>query len=279
MTFSASVYQNESLPAGANEVHAVVTVVAAGEQARAATAEKAVVLLVDTSGSMGHPASKIRAARQAAATAVDLLPDGTWFAVIAGFHEAACVYPVVGYGEAPRLVRADARTRQEATVLMQYLEPEGGTAISTWLELARRMFQEHPEAIRLAYLLTDGRNESEPHSRLEHVLARCAGVFQCDARGVGVDWEVAELRMITSTLLGEVDIIARPDEMDDDFRAFLEGALGKAVGDVRLRVWTPQGFTLQFLRQVAPSIEDLTAKADPVNPLTSDFPTGAWGGD
>jgi hypothetical protein len=279
MSFSATAYQNEYLPAGATEVHAVITVTAAGEQARAASTEKAVVLLVDTSGSMGHPASKIRAARQAAATAVDLLPDGTWFAVVAGFHEAACVYPVLAAGEAPHLVEADARTRQEAVAEMQYLEPEGGTSVSTWLDMARVMFEQHPDAIRLAYLLTDGRNETEPHSNLERALTRCAGVFQCDARGVGADWEVAELRLITSSLLGEVDIIARPEEMDEDFRAFLDRALGKAVGDVRLRVWTPQGSTLQFLRQVAPAIEDLTDKGEPVNALTSDFPTGAWAGD
>jgi hypothetical protein len=67
--------------------------------------------------------------------------------------------------------------------------------------------------------------------------------------------------------------------MDDDFRAFLERALGKTVGDVRLRIWTPQGSKVRFVRQVAPSIEDFTAKGEPVNPLTNDFPTGAWGGD
>jgi hypothetical protein len=141
------------------------------------------------------------------------------------------------------------------------------------------MFEGQPEAIRLAYLLTDGRNESEKRRDLERVLSQCAGVFQCDARGIGSDWEVAELRLVTSTLLGEVDIIADPDEMDDDFRAFLERALGKTVGDVRLRIWTPQGSKVRFVRQVAPSIEDLTAKAEPVNPLTSEYPTGAWGGD
>jgi hypothetical protein len=128
-------------------------------------------------------------------------------------------------------------------------------------------------------LLTDGRNESEPHENLEAALRRCEGVFQCDARGVGSDWEVAELRLITSALLGEVDIISEPELMDDDFRAFLEGALGKAVADVRLRVWAPQGSNIKFLRQVAPAIDDLTAKAAPVNPLTGDFPTGAWGGE
>ncbi|HVL28765.1 MAG TPA: VWA domain-containing protein [Acidimicrobiales bacterium] len=275
MTFSATAYQNEYLPAGTGEVHGIVTVAAEGEQARGTADHKAVVLIVDTSGSMGNPSTKIRAARQAAAAAINELPDGTWFAVISGSHAAMCAYPRGG----ARLVQADERTRSEAAEQMRRLQAEGGTAISTWLELARGMFEAHPEAIRLAYLLTDGRNESEPRRDLERALQRCAGVFQCDARGVGSDWDVAELRLVTSSLLGEVDIIADPDEMDDDFRAFLGRALGKAVGDVRLRIWAPQGSTVRFVRQVAPSIEDLTDKVEPVNALTGDYPTGAWGGD
>ena len=283
MNFSASTYQNEFLPADATEVHAVVTVTSSGGDGTAAPAavpDKAVVLIVDTSGSMGQPNTKIRAARHALAASLEELPDGTWFAVISGSHEAMCVYPpTYATGEPPSLARADASTRAEAVEIAKQLRPEGGTAISTWLDMARDVFAGHPEAIKLAYLLTDGRNESEPHENLEAALRRCEGVFQCDARGVGSDWEVAELRLITSALLGEVDIIAEPDQMDDDFRAFLEGALGKAVADVRLRVWAPQGSTIKFLRQVSPNIDDLTAKATPVNPLTGDFPTGAWGGE
>ena len=283
MNFSASTYQNEYLPADATEVHAVVTVTSTnggGGPAPATAPEKAVVLIVDTSGSMGQPSTKIRAARQALAAALDELPDGTWFAVISGSHEAMCMYPpTFATGRPPALARADANTRAEAGEIAKQLQPEGGTAISTWLDMARDVFAGHPNAIKLAYLLTDGRNESEPHENLEAALRRCAEVFQCDARGVGSDWEVAELRLITSALLGEVDIIAEPDQMDDDFRAFLERALGKAVADVRLRVWAPQGSSIKFMRQVAPSIEDLTAKATPVNPLTGDFPTGAWAGN
>ena len=283
MNFSASTYQNEFLPADTTEVHAVVTVTSSGGDgtaAPAATPEKAVVLIVDTSGSMGQPNTKIRAARHALAASLEELPDGTWFAVISGSHEAMCVYPpTFATGEPPSLARADARTRAEAVEIAKQLRPEGGTAISTWLDMARDVFAGHPEAIKLAYLLTDGRNESEPHQNLEAALRRCEGVFQCDARGVGSDWAVAELRLITSALLGEVDIISEPDLMDDDFRAFLERALGKAVADVRLRIWAPQGSNIKFLRQVAPAIDDLTAKAAPVNPLTGDFPTGAWGGE
>lgn len=278
MSFSTSVYQNEYLPAGTSEVHAVVTVATKGGPP-ATTAEKAVVLIVDTSGSMLQPGSKIRAARRAVAAAVEEVPDGTWFGIVSGTHQAWCAYPPQSRWGAPSLTQADERTRSEAVEVARQLRAEGGTAISTWLELARNLFEQHPQAIRLAYLLTDGRNESEPRSHLQAALARCTGVFQCDPRGVGADWDVAELRLITSTLLGEVDIIKSPDEMDDDFRAFLERAIGKTVADVRLRLWTPQGATVRFLRQVAPAIEEITTKASPVNPLTADYPTGAWGGE
>ncbi len=276
MTFSVTTYQNEYLPNGAGEAHAVVTVSAGADQTMASNADKAVVLLVDTSGSMSSPGSKIRAARRATATAVELIPDGTSFAIVAGSNRAWCVYPPHAPGQWPKLARADARTRADASQVAHQLPATGGTAISTWLELARVMFEQLPGAIRLAYLLTDGKNESEPHSNLESVLARCAGVFQCDARGVGADWNVSELRLITSTLLGDVDLISEPDLMDDDFKAFLEGALGKAVADVRLRLWAPQGSKLRYLKQVAPSIEDISPRVTAVNALTGDFPTGAW---
>ena len=272
--FSATVFQNEFLPDGATEVNAVVTVTAAGGDGAAAptSTEKAVLLIVDTSGSMEAPSTKIRAARKAAASACTMLPDGTWFALVAGTDGARCVYPYDG-----PLVRADARTRAEAADVTGQLTGSGGTAISTWLDLARELLAPHDGAIRLAYLLTDGENR-EPAAAFQAAIDRATGVFQCDARGVGADWHVKELRQITSALLGEVDIIKSPDEMEDDFRAFLERAIGKSVADVRLRLWAPKGSTVRFVKQVAPTIEDLTAKAQAVAPLTQEYPTGAWGG-
>jgi hypothetical protein len=271
--FAVTIYENEYLPEAGTEVNAVATVTASGAAAAAAPSEKAVVLIVDTSGSMEAPPSKIRAARKAAATACQLLPDGTLFGLISGADEAHCIYPMNG-----QLGVADDRTRREAAEVASNLRGGGGTAISTWLDLARELFEPHTDAIRLAYLLTDGENrESKP--RFERAIERATGIFQCDARGVGADWHVRELRQITSALLGEVDIIKDPEEMEDDFRAFLDRALGKAVADVRLRVWAPKGSTVRFLRQVAPTIEDLTAKAQPVDALSSEYPTGAWSGD
>ena len=53
--------------------------------------------------------------------------------------------------------------------------------------------------------------------------------------------------------------------------------MGRGVADARLRFWAPQGAEVMFVRQVAPTIEDLTNRATQVSALIRDFPTGSWG--
>lgn len=279
MSFALDLYQNEYLPEGAREMHAVlkVTSSAGGVAATASLnrvekAEKAVVLVVDTSGSMSG--RKIRAAQRAAAAAIGLLPDGTRFGLVAGCQEARCVYPLDGDG----LVRADAVTRAEGADATRRLRVGNGTAMSTWIDRARQLLEPLPDAIRLAYLVTDGQNVGEAPELLDAAVDRAAGVFQCDARGVGDDWDVGELRKLSSALLGEVDIIKGPEDMEADFTAFLDRAAGKTIGDVRLRVWSPVASSLRFLRQIHPSIDDLGG-AVPVDAQTCEYRTGAWAGD
>jgi hypothetical protein len=76
-----------------------------------------------------------------------------------------------------------------------------------------------------------------------------------------------------------VDIIADPADMASDFRSMIETAMGKATRSVSLRVWTPQRAEVAFVRQVAPTIEELSDRAAEVNALTADYPTGAWGSE
>jgi hypothetical protein len=52
--------------------------------------------------------------------------------------------------------------------------------------------------------------------------------------------------------------------------------MGRSTPDVRLRVWTPAGATLAFVKQVAPRIEDLTGKRTDVTARVGEYPTGAW---
>jgi len=58
--FTAEVYQNEYLPAGGQVVDAVITVAADGPAGAAATSTKATqVIMVDCSGSMAYPATRM----------------------------------------------------------------------------------------------------------------------------------------------------------------------------------------------------------------------------
>jgi len=272
--FSISVYQNEYLADGAAEVNAIVTVTSSGTPAGPASARAAQVVMVDCSGSMDYPPTKMSAARQATRAAIDAIRDGVPFAVVAGTHVARMVFPGTEY-----LVPADASSRAAAKAAVDRLTAGGGTAIGQWLALADRLFTGHEDAIRHAILLTDGKDEHETAEDLGAAIARCEGRFTCDCRGVGTDWVVAELRRIANGLLGTVDIVADPRGLAADFAAMIEAAMGKAIADVRLRLWSPQGASVKYVKQVAPTVADITAKRMPTGPLAGDYPTGAWGAE
>lgn len=282
--FSVDVYQNEYLPEGGREVSAIVTVTATGggTLGSAGTAPRvhspgggpsaAVALLVDCSGSMDYPPTKMRNARDATAAAIDTLRDGVRFAVVGGTHVAKEVYPGNG-----RVAVADATTRGQAKHALRKLSAGGGTAIGTWLRLADRLLASADVSIRHAILLTDGRNEHESPEDLKAALDSCAGRFTCDARGVGTDWDVKEVTAIASALLGSADIVADPAGLAADFTGMMEKAMGKEVADVALRVWTPVGTAIKFVKQVAPSVAELTDRRTEAGPRAGDYPTGSWG--
>jgi hypothetical protein len=283
--FTVEVSQNEYLPEGGDDVNAIVTVTSldTGSSATGSSAMGAgtgpgadggfaEIIIIDCSGSMRYPQTKIAEARAATEAAVDVIRDGVAFAVVAGTHEARPVFPHDG-----TLAVADPTTRQYAKQAVSGLAPQGGTAIGQWLRLAYSMFSSHPASLRHAILLTDGRNEHETPEDLGTAISLCEGVFSCDCRGVGTDWEVAELRRISSALLGTVDIVPDPAGLAADFAAMMETAMGKQVADVSLRVWTPQHAAVRFVKQVAPTVEDLTVRRTQSGPQAGDYPTGAWG--
>ncbi|MHB9753736.1 vWA domain-containing protein [Streptomyces sp. BYX5S] len=283
--FSVEVYQNEYLPEGGREVNAIVTVTSTGGgtvggavgaphlySAAGGGPDAAVALMVDCSGSMDYPTTKMRGAREASAAAIDALRDGVHFAVIAGTHVAKEVYPGSG-----RLAVADATTRGQAKHALRKLSAGGGTAIGTWLRLADTLLGSADVTIKHGILLTDGRNEHESPDELRATLDACAGRFTCDARGVGTDWEVKEVTGIASALLGTADIVADPAHLAEDFTQMMETAMGKEVADVSLRLWTPLGSEVAFVKQVAPTMEELTDRRTEAGPRAGDYPTGSWG--
>ncbi len=277
--FSLECFQNEYLAEGAKEVNAVVTVTAAaGEGAAPAVAAKgaaaAEVITIDVSGSMGH-GGKIQAARKATAAAIDAIHDGVRFAVVAGAGNATILYPRPDRSR-DLLAVSSVQTREDAKEAVRTLQAEGGTAIGSWLTCIAGLLRDEP-GIKHAILLTDGRNEGEAPWMYTQAIDSVKGAFQCDCRGVGTDWSVAELRQVAEALLGTVDIVADPSGLAADFEAMMGAAMGKSVADVSLRLWTPQGAAISFLKMVAPEVRDLTGRRTAVNPLTGDYPTGAWG--
>ncbi len=278
--FTVDVDQNQYLPEGGRTVSAVVTVTSAetlpsqpgapsvGGPAGGSSAE---IIIVDCSGSMDVPQTKMASARTAVAAAIDVVRDGSAFAVVAGTSTSWPVFPADG-----TMAIADAGTRAAAKRAAAGLRASGGTAIGQWLRQACAIFETHRAQLRHAILLTDGKNQHERPDQLDAAIARCEGLFSCDCRGVGTDWEVAELRRISTALLGTVDIVPDPAGLAADFTAMMENAMGKQVADVTLRVWTPQHATIQFVKQVAPDLVDLTERRTQSGPQAGDYPTGAW---
>jgi hypothetical protein len=272
--FSANVFQNEFLAEGATDVHAVISVACtgAGTAGQTGSGEAAEVIIVDTSGSMDMPPAKIAAARRAAKVAIEEIVDGTWFAVVSGHSLAQMVYP-----SHPGLAKMSSVTRDEALAKVGRLRSGGATAIGGWIAAATALFDQVPTVSqRHAILLTDGRIEGEPPEALPAALAAARGKFQCDCRGIGGDWEVAELRVIADALLGTVDIVANPEDLEADFENMMRTSMSRGVSDARLRVWAPQGSEVLFVRQVAPAVDDLTPKSTQISDLVREYPTGAW---
>jgi hypothetical protein len=273
--FIAEVFQNEFLPAGADTVDAVVTVRSEGGAAAGGPRPESLeMIVIDTSGSMQEEGGrKMQAAKSATQAAIDTIDDGVYFAIVGGNAGAYMIYPREG------LAIANAQTRQEAKQMVARTRANGGTAIGTWLKAAAYLAGLRPGAIAHCLLLTDGKNQHEEDHVLDAAIAACVGLFQCDARGLGSDWDIMEMRKIATALLGTVDIIPRPEDMEAEFTRLTEAAMGKQVGSVALRLWTPKGSVSEFVKQVAPSLEDLSGSAQPVNPLTDDYPLGSWAGD
>jgi hypothetical protein len=168
--------------------------------------------------------------------------------------------------------------RAEAKRAVRQLLAGGGTAMGTWLRLAGQLFSAVPQATqRHAILLTDGKNQSESGAALQSAIRSVQGIFQCDCRGVGADWDVRELRGVATALLGTVDLVPGPAQLASEFERIMRNVMGRGVAEAWLRVWAPQGAQVLFVRQVAPQVEDITGRRQQVNPLTVAFPTGAWG--
>lgn len=273
---SIDVDHNPYLADGARTVDAIVSITAhAGAAAPSAAAlDRVEAIVIDCSTSMLSPATKFEAAKRATIAAVAELVDGTHFTVVAGSHQAYPVFPADGL-----TMPASAASKAAAVAAVEGLTPNGGTAMGVWLAYVCGVVARHPGALAHAILLTDGKNEHETREELQAKIAATAGTFTCDCRGVGTAWKVEELRAISSALLGSVDIVADPEDLAEDFAKMMRISMSKTIPDLTLRVWTPVGAGVRFVKQVAPTIVDLTDRRAESSAQVGEYPLGAWGAE
>jgi VWA domain-containing protein len=269
--FSLAVSQNRYLSTEDDEMHAVLTVTAEGGTGATAAPEVAEVIVIDCSGSMAHPPTNMTAAQRATKAAINALRDGALFAVIEGTNAARVVYP-----NGPRLVAATPDTRRAARKAVSLLRASGGTRMGEWLALARNLLAAHPTAVRHVIMLTDGMN-NEADGKLDVELAECSRVFNCDARGIGADWEKRELLRIAAALHGTADAIRQPADLVADFEAMTKAAMDKIVPEARIVVKTTIRAGVDFLRQTFPTEAALVG--DELDARTTAFTTGSWGAE
>jgi hypothetical protein len=176
------------------------------------------------------------------------------------------------------MVRMSPQTRLEAKRSLQRLVPGGGTAMGRWLLAAGQLFGSVPTLTkRHAILLTDGANQHETPQELNWAIEQVRGRYQADCRGLGAAWQVAEVRRIAEALMGTVELIRTWEGLPQDFAQLMQQSMGRGVPEAQLRVWAPQGAEVLFVKQVSPSLEDLSGRRTEVNALTGGYDTGAWG--
>ncbi|MFJ5288300.1 VWA domain-containing protein [Streptomyces sp. NPDC088348] len=273
-------------------MYAVVTVTvrrpAAADTRRAAAQDQgprhAVVFLIDHSSSMVNPPTRMAAARNAAAAAVRAVPDGAYFAVVAGRDRPGTVYPEQPPGGRRTLAVADDLTRRAAEDALRACHPGGGTAIGSWLGRAQELFAGLPgcgaDFVRHALLLTDGRNEPGYESREELTarIAECAGQFTCDAIGIGDGWDTGELLLITTGLNGTAHAFEEtgptgplPARLHDLTRQ----AAGRDLTGLRLRLYRSDNAELRSFGQVHPTRRTLRPVEE--TEFLREFATEPWG--
>ncbi|WP_405585650.1 vWA domain-containing protein [Streptomyces sp. NBC_01190] len=270
LSFTVEVDAPSDLAFDATRADALITVkaLAAGGTRPVPAAE---ILIMDRSLSMAGR-GKLDEAKRAMCAAVDALRDGTRLAIIAGNHTARVVYPPTG-----TLAGIDAGTRAAAKLQIARQLPEGGTAIGSWLTLAGQVFETLPDSgtVRHAVLYTDGKDEHETPEELGTALAACSDRFVCDARGLGDDWNYAELLRITEALHGTAEAVVTISDLTGDFTRLIRQARRIVLPRVYLGLRLNDRFRLDSVRQTRPVDAGLTGSQRQSDGELH-VPLGAW---
>jgi len=270
--FSVEIDADKDLAFAAKRADALVTVRALADSRVAGEAPFAEILIMDRSQSMAS-GGKIGEAKRAAYKAIDAMRDGALLGIIAGNWNSELLYPATG-----RLARVDANVRKAAKRQVHDLLPYGGTRIGRWLTGAEKLFAATESGtVCHAALYTDGHNEHETPEELGQALEACADRFVCDVRGLGDDWNYAELLRIAEALHGDARAVVDVADLAEDFTRLIEQARRLVVPRAYLGLHLNDRFKIGFVRQTRPVEADLTAQAQQQRDGRDvHIPLGSW---
>jgi hypothetical protein len=270
MAFTLESFYNANLAVGATRLDAVISVTA-DAAATGSSLKKVFGYMVDRSGSMGeNRGQKMQSAKLALRQQINMLGPDDWFFIIAYDAEAQVLVP---------LSQVTPESRARAQDLVQRISPDGGTVMSRALMEAKAQFEKAGPCIAYAQFVTDGQNDPSDKGRIEYAVNACKGSFQCDAWGIGLDWNAGQLRAIANPLLGTADAVPDPERLDAVFKAALAKAMSRGVADVRLRLQTPGTCRIVSIKQQLPEIVDLTPMVRKVDERNVEVPLGSWGAE
>ncbi|GAA4015043.1 hypothetical protein GCM10022247_42440 [Allokutzneria multivorans] len=260
--FDIEVSHNEHLRPGARELDAVLSVTASPlATAPTEPPPAAEVIIFDASA----PAA-LDGVKHAVMAAIDALPDGVAFAVLAG---ARMAFPV-----GRQLCPSTPENRAVAKAAVSIVTPTGvPAAMRDQLALADRLFVEHEGAVRHALLVTAS-DSGESEQDLASAAEACVGHFVCDCVAVGEGSDIGGLRTVATRLGGSVELVADPARLATNLVSAVSGVMTKSVTDTAMRLWLPKGARVRLLEQVHPVRVDLTQRRGRLG-----YRTDAWGAE
>jgi hypothetical protein len=166
-------------------------VLPAAQPASPAVGPRAVLLVMDVSGSMSYDpqggTSKIDQAKAAARATLAAIEPGAWFGLLAFNDEQRWVVPLAELGPADQ--------RQEAERAIDAITPDGGTEIYPALSAGLSALRSTPAGERHLVLLTDGKSRTGTRESYQRLIADSAGdnvALSTIAIGADADLELAQ---------------------------------------------------------------------------------------
>ncbi len=207
-----------------------------------------VAFVLDRSGSMRG--NKLRAMQQAVGLALDRLNDNDTVSITIFNHDTAVLVPTTQASDRRRIMR-----------LVDGIRDEGGTKISRAMYAGLTELTRAPQGgLSRLVLLTDGETDKDEADCLALADQAGANGVAITAFGVGNEWNDKLLTGIAQRSNGEVEHLARPAEIEDNFQQVVQQAQSAVFQNTSATVRLVGGVTPRAAWQVVPLIKNLGYK-------------------